>query len=201
MEKEKVVQDIYNLIGNTPYVRLRTFQKGEIIANYISNHNYLYFLMSGEANLVRSNYSGDNQLVSKFSRYDCFGDIFHEIVLNNEMVVIATKRSAVFYFDYDEIVKEYPLLSRYVFDIAVENIKQMNAHIELLNQKTTRDKLLMYLRSLSRQYTSRVFTLPFSYTELASYLNVDRSAMMRELTYLVEDGIIEKDKHRIRLKV
>ena len=199
MVKEEIVQRIYNLVGKSPYVRKREFEKGAIIANYISNHHYVYFLMNGEANLVRRHYGGDNQLVSKFERYDCFGDIFHDVTINNEMVVIATKRCSVLYFDYDDVVKEYPELARYVFEMTVENIKNMNEHISVLNQKTTRDKLLMYFRSLSRQRMSRSFSIPFSYTELASYLNVDRSAMMREISFLEEDGIINKEKHFIIL--
>ena len=43
------------------------------------------------------------------------------------------------------------------------------------------------------------FTLPFSLTDLADYLNVDRSAMMRELKLLKEDGLVEKIGNRIIL--
>ena len=38
-----------------------------------------------------------------------------------------------------------------------------------------------------------------TYTELASYLNVDRSSMMRELSQLSKDRFINRDKRTIEL--
>lgn len=46
---------------------------------------------------------------------------------------------------------------------------------------------------------SKSFKLPMSYTMLAEYLSVDRSAMMRELKNLTEEGIIERQGRFIRL--
>ena len=46
---------------------------------------------------------------------------------------------------------------------------------------------------------SKSFKLPMSYTMMAEYLSVDRSAMMRELKNLTEEGIIERQGRFIRL--
>ena len=40
-----------------------------------------------------------------------------------------------------------------------------------------------------------------SYTSMAEYLSVDRSAMMRELKMLSDEGIIEKDGKKLRIPV
>ena len=71
--------------------------------------------------------------------------------------------------------------------------------IELLTKRSTRDKLLGYFSLLSTRKLSASFELPFSLTDLADYLSVDRSAMMRELKLLKEDGFIEKVGNRIIL--
>ena len=47
--------------------------------------------------------------------------------------------------------------------------------------------------------SSRALSLPFSLTDLADYLSVDRSAMMRELKSLKDDGFIEKNGNTITL--
>lgn len=52
---------------------------------------------------------------------------------------------------------------------------------------------------LSTRKLSKTFTLPFSLTDLADFLSIDRSAMMRELKLLREDGFIEKSGNRITL--
>ena len=46
---------------------------------------------------------------------------------------------------------------------------------------------------------SKDLTLPMSYTALAQYLSVDRSAMTRELKNLEAEGIIEKNGKQIHM--
>lgn len=45
----------------------------------------------------------------------------------------------------------------------------------------------------------QVFTLPVSYTTLAEYLCVDRSAMMREFKNLSEEGVLFREGKNIRI--
>ena len=71
--------------------------------------------------------------------------------------------------------------------------------IELLSKRTIREKLLGYFNIISSRNISKSFKLPFSLTDLADYLSIDRSAMMREIKALKEEGIIEKSGNRITL--
>ena len=52
---------------------------------------------------------------------------------------------------------------------------------------------------ISTRKLSKTFELPLSLTDLADYLSVDRSAMMRELKLLKEDGLVDKIGNRIIL--
>ena len=71
--------------------------------------------------------------------------------------------------------------------------------IELLTKRSIRDKLLSYFSILSTRKLSTSFELPYSLTDLADYLSIDRSAMMRELKLLKEDGFVTKTGNRITL--
>lgn len=86
---------------------------------------------------------------------------------------------------HKELEKNLPIL-------IMNNTIKLNTRIELLTKKNIRDKLLTYFNLLSTRTLSKTFTLPFSLTDLADYLSVDRSAMMRELSHLKEEGFIEK---------
>lgn len=59
--------------------------------------------------------------------------------------------------------------------------------------------MLGYFNVISSKNMGRTFQIPFSLTDLADYLSIDRSAMMRELKLLKEDGFIEKNGNSIRL--
>ncbi len=83
--------------------------------------------------------------------------------------------------------------------LILNKMTDLNMRIELLTKRSIRDKLLGYFSLISTRKLSTSFELPISLTDLADYLSVDRSAMMRELKILKEDGFIEKSGNRIKL--
>ena len=46
---------------------------------------------------------------------------------------------------------------------------------------------------------SDTFELPFSMSALADYICVDRSAMVREISKMKKDGLIDSDRRKITL--
>lgn len=52
---------------------------------------------------------------------------------------------------------------------------------------------------LTKDKVNRSFSIPFSYTELADYLSVDRCAMMREIKNLRDEGYIKTIGRKITL--
>ena len=70
-----------------------------------------------------------------------------------------------------------------------------NERIDILTRRTIRNKLLEYFKTEYKKHGSRIIYLPFSFSDLANYLAVDRYAMTREIKALKDDGIITvKDK-------
>lgn len=58
---------------------------------------------------------------------------------------------------------------------------------------------MTYFDMLSKRSVRKSFTLPYSYTDLADYLSIDRSAMMRELKLLIDEGFVKKSGSKITL--
>lgn len=62
--------------------------------------------------------------------------------------------------------------------------------------KTIRGRVLAYLNSVSLQKHSSEFDIPFDRQQLADYLNIERSALSKELGKMQRDGIIAvRKKH------
>ena len=101
----------------------------------------------------------------------------------------------------DEISKtdSYIIFIKNLIKILSDQVSEKNNRIEILTKKTTRDKLLEYFKQQAQEAGIKTFTIPMSFTELANYLSVDRSAMTREITYLKDDGIIKTNGRRITL--
>ena len=65
--------------------------------------------------------------------------------------------------------------------------------------KSIKEKLLSYLENLSIENNSKTIEIPISLSELADYLVIDRTAMMKQLKKMQEEKIITKNKNKITL--
>ena len=77
--------------------------------------------------------------------------------------------------------------------------KEINERIDILTRKGIRNKLLAFFEKRFINSNSRNIYLPFTFTEMADYLGIDRSAMTRELKILKEEGFIKVTGKRITL--
>ena len=86
-----------------------------------------------------------------------------------------------------------------LFIVMSKKIIKRSERIELLTARSIRNKLLAYFELEAKKNNSKSFNLNYSYTDLADYLAIDRSAMMRELKNLKEDRLIKDVNKKITL--
>lgn len=191
---------------NCHRVQKKTFFKNEVITSYIAKRNQFCILINGNADLVRYDLNGNRTIVEHFSKNDIFGEVFYTITTNNELLVEAREKCEVLIYIYDDIhskchnnCKFHQKLSEYLPELILSKVTDLNMRVELLTKRSIRDKLLGYFSLLSTRALNKTFSLPFSLTDLADYLSVDRSAMMREIKVLKEDKLIEKNGNKITL--
>ncbi len=197
---------IKNFQTNCNKVQKKTFYKNQVITSYIEKRNQFCILVSGNADLVRYDLNGNRTIVEHFSKHDVFGEVFYTVSTNNELLVEAREKCEVLIYIYDDIhskcknnCKFHQVLSENLPELILSKVTDLNMRIELLTKRSIRDKLLGYFNLLSNRNLSKSFYLSFSLTDLADYLSVDRSAMMREIKSLKEEGFIDKNKNRITL--
>ena len=203
MDFSKLVK---NLSDNCVRIQKKTFSKGQIITTYIEKRKQICVLVSGTADLIRYDLKGNKDIIETFHSNDIFGEAFYPVNTNNELFVLATQNCEVLLFLYDDIhvkcrinCRFHPTLVSNILDLVIKRTVHQNTRIEILSKRTIREKLLSYFSILSSKNFSKNITLPYSLTNLADYLSVDRSAMMRELKTLIDDGIIEKNGNKIKL--
>ncbi len=203
-----ILNNLYYLedsLNNMNFVKKKVFKKGEIITTYIAKRQQYILLTEGEADLIRYDINGNKAIIEKYFDKDLFGDVFNTIYTNNELFVEAKKKCEVLIFNYEDILKCYQKDIKYkkvieaLFSVYTDKILVMNNRIEVLTKRTIREKLLSYFQIMTSRKLKKSFYLPFTYTDLADYLSIDRSAMMRELKNLIDDGIIKKEAEKITL--
>ena len=184
----------------------KKFEKNDIITTYIKNRNQICILKTGSADLIRYDVNGNKTIIGHFVNNDIFGEVFYPANTNNELFAMAHKNSEVLFYNYDSLSNKckrncdfHKELTNSLSQLFLDKIVELNLRIELLTTKSTREKILSYFRILSKGSLRRSFTLPYSYTDLADFLSVDRSAMMRELKLLIDEGFIKKNGNKISL--
>lgn len=194
------------LQNNCSKIQIKETKKNEIIINYIKNRNKICILKKGIADLVRYDKNGNKTIIETFKQNDVFGEIFFPIKTNNELFVLAKEKCEIVYFIYDDILtkctkncKFHEILNTNLLELFLDKIIKQNIRIELLTKRSIREKLKAYFSFLTLGGSKKSFTIPFSYTDLADYLSIDRSAMTRELKLLQQEGAITRDGNKITL--
>lgn len=161
-----------------------------------------------EGNLIIQgiDFWGNISILKNLIRYEMFGEIYAFEKKPLDVSIIANSKSTILFLSLDKILN--PCQKSCVFHTRlIVNLLQifakkaiaMNNKIRILSKRTTEDKLLTYLNSLSLQQNSKEFTIPFNRQELADFLVVNRSALSKELMRLKKDGVIDYDRNKFIL--
>lgn len=65
--------------------------------------------------------------------------------------------------------------------------------------KTVRGRLLTYFSAQAVKAGGLEFDVPFNRQQMADYLNLDRSALSKELCKMRDEGLLEFEKNHFRL--
>lgn len=206
MRKSFNVQEFaHDLHRHCSQAQIRKFKKDEVITTYLINRDQICILLTGEAYLVRYDIKGVKTIIDCFKTNDVFGEAFYRIHTNRELFILAKTDCEVLFFSYamqelcDKNCNFHQTLIESLPDLIFSRVIALNTRIELLSKRGIRDKLLSYFTVLASQRIGNTFELPFSLTDLADYLIIDRAAMMREIKKLKDDKIISKNGKKITL--
>lgn len=176
-----------------------TFLNGEYILNYVSKRKIIGIILDGNADLRRIDIKGNVTILERLSKGDIFSEMFMD-ESEDSIFLLATDKTEVLFIEYNHILKDCKVNCHYhsfvlntIMDLMLKNTIQLNNKIAILSSRTIREKILSYLKERSVEEESNTITIPYSFQELADYLCVDRSAMMREIKKLTDEKIIKKN--------
>ncbi len=195
-EKEKILQFLE--------ANAMTFKKNMTILGSVKQENIISIVVGGYLQIIKTDYNGNRTIMEELFENDIFGSTISSIK-NDEYSIITKEDSKIIIIYFDEIINNdlnYGYFNQFLknlLKIITKKINSNNERMEILTNKTIRNKLLAYFTIMSRKNNSRVIYLPYNYTDLADYLAIDRSAIYRELKNLKEEGLIEVKNKRITL--
>ena len=182
-----------------------TYRKNINILSNRTKDDYIAIIDSGSIQLVFNDYNGNKTIIEELGTGEIFGSLTYS--LNSDEITCLTKEETqITYIEYnqitnDEIIKNdfYIIFVKNLIKLLSDQLNRCNQRIELLTMRTTRDKILGYFNHQATLKGSKTFIMNISFTELASYLSVDRSSMTREIGYLKDEGFIKTNGRKITL--
>ena len=159
-------------------------------------------IFSGTVTVQRNDYWGNRSIVAFLGEMDVFGETFACLNQASDVQVIAEEASEILFLQVNRVLTTcssscqfHNRLIRNLLEICARKNYQMNVKVDILSQKTTREKLLTFLSRQAIRLGKQQFEIPFNRQQLADYLSVDRSAMTVELGKLKREGIIDFQKN------
>ncbi|HBM96820.1 TPA: Crp/Fnr family transcriptional regulator [bacterium UBP9_UBA11836] len=187
-------------------LRRSSFSKGAVIFRYGQIISELGIVVKGSVNIESLDLAGGKTILSHIGIGQIFAETYafcHEPMM---VEAIADKDCEILFVNIKALLKDnnssrswYIKLLKNLLNIAAHKNLTLSNRIFCTAPKTIRGRLLTYLANLSAKQKSQVLTLPFNRQQLADYLNLDRSALSKELGKMRDEGLISFHKNVITL--
>lgn len=181
------------------------YPEGKVLDLYRTGDTRLGLLVSGSAEIFNTDSAGRRNVFRLLQSGEPFGNIFN-FFAESSLELVTLTECTIIYYDYDKIMKPCSEACTYharfvsnMVRILSSMAAEISQRLKILSQRTTQAKLMAYFEQLSREQNSRIIRMPMSFSSLADYLFIDRSAMQRELKKMRMEGILSTQGSLVRL--
>ena len=185
---------------------VKSYPRGErILEAFMPNAN-IGIIVSGEAQILSLDRLGNESVGHSLESGAMFGAT--SAILGEDLIATSvqlTTDAVVMWLPYRSLLVAGPKLGR-MHGIVMKNLLEtfsrknvlMMQKVELLSQKTLRERIILYLLQRERRRQSEYVKVP-GRVQLAKELECHRSALTREISQMQAEGIIECGEHWMKL--
>ena len=179
------------------------FRKNDIIMRHTDDNSSIGIVNKGIAFLLSISENGETGIIDYYEKGAVFGKLFSPDCDVNLNYIQAAENCEITFFSYDRLMNccedECAKHKKVLNNIVMDSLRKSLMHIDILSCRSIRGKLSTYIRYIRQQKDSDEFEIPVSLSDLADYLSVDRSAMMRELRKMKDENLISAKGSRITI--
>ena len=194
-EISEVLQRFHALIKHFPksdYIYLA----GDCVEN-------LCVVLEGTVQMIKEDIWGEKSIIANLGAGSVFAENFlgklgdrsvvsYFVASDSEILMLPLGRAL---YDVSAPSKASQRLMCNIVSVLADNNTRLIEKTEILCKKTLLSKILAYFEQEARNNACRQITIPFNRTDLANYLDADRSALTRELARMREEGLIDYNKN------
>lgn len=181
--------------------------RGEALFRAGDAFSSLYVIRSGSVRTARVSDDGDEQVIGfhlpgELVGLEGIGDDQHHC---DAVALERTSVCALQLSQLEQVAARIPAVQQQFNRIMSREIMQDHAHLMALGRRTARERVALFLHSLSERleeagYDGGDFRLSMSREDIASYLGLALETVSRLLTRLSDEGVIAVDRRRLRIR-
>lgn len=187
--------------------RYQTFEKGEIILHAGGQTDCVCLVISGSVTIENNDMWGNRTILNIVDSDDFFAETY--AILKDEIMMVdavANEQCAIMFLRIGGLFgsgfEGQPWSNK-----LVRNLLMISANKNLIlsgrsfhiSPKTARGRIMAYLNSVSLKKHSKVFDIPFDRQQMADYLNLERTALSKELSRMKQEKIIDFKKNHFEI--
>ncbi len=178
--------------------REEVFRRGLVAYRYASEEKTVAIIADGVAKVVKIDSVGNEILLERLVKGSVFGNsVSYGERPDDTVYVVAETDCKMVFIRFAALVTECDGDCRFkhklllnIIDVMRKKTASIGERTEIIGNRSTRDKLLCYFKGLCLKSGGDTAKLEMSLTSLSDYICSDRSAMMREIKKLKDEGVI-----------
>ncbi len=189
------------------YATSRQYQKGEIILHAGSTTREMGLVLKGSVTIENNDAWGNKSILSHVGKGHFFAETYAYIGTEPLMVDVTANEDCSILFlkigALQELVSEKNpwavKLTMNLLTIFSQKNLALSGRSFHISPKTIRGRVMAYLNSLYIKKGTSTFDIPFDRQQMADYLNLDRTALSKELGRMRDEGLISFHKNRFTI--
>lgn len=201
-----ITESEYHTLCDLGFIRKKVFKKGEVIFSAGSYVTELGLVCYGCVHIENNDLWGNKSILSVVKPGEVFAETY--ALCRETMMVdaVAAGETGVLFLNLHQALDNaqsgqswYPKLQKNLLMMSAQKNIILSGRIFCTTSKTIRGRLLTYLSEQAARCGSNVFYIPFDRQQLADYLNVERSALSKEIGRMQKEGLIACRKNHFEL--
>ncbi|HCG46966.1 helix-turn-helix domain-containing protein [Corynebacterium flavescens] len=188
-------------------IREKRVQRGDVLSREGESLSHIGIVLEGTLFSKSKSIEGSTHLTEIINPGQVFGeDLLWDRKQRTHRTVPASTSATVLLLGMKRIYDpDGPLcdlrlrMVENLFKVVNEKNRRLELHLRMMLRKSLRERLTLFLKDQSAQQQSPMFTIPLRRNELAEHLNVDRTALSRELSKMKSDHLIDYHRNSFRL--
>ena len=196
------IEKFVNFTGTT----FKNYPRGERILEAFAPNANLGIIVTGEAQILSLDWLGNETVGHVIDSGAIFGSV--SAILGEDLIATSvrlTTDSTIMWIPYRSLLIAGPILGR-THGVVMKNLLEafsrknvlMMQKVELLSQKTLRERVILYLIQREKRQMSDWVKVP-GRVQFAKELECNRSALTREIAQMQSKGLVEVDGRRMKL--